>query len=103
MECTCGVTCTVAVAVCSVGVCNLCYAFRNSPWPQCSVLELAFSKAKIKKFLKGNGRLSAISNTNLLDLLLVYRVASNSSICKTIIIIIIIYTVLKVCTSVLSL
>ena len=52
--------CTRAVAVAvlylynirmGAGVCNLCLAFRNSSRPRCSVLELAFSKAK--------GRLSA--------------------------------------------
>ena len=71
-----------------MGVCNLCYAFRKSRL-QCSILELAFSKAEIRSFSKANGRLSATWNTSLLDLLLVYRVASHSSICKTIIIIII--------------
>ena len=69
-----------------------CYAFRNSPRPRCSVLELAFSTAEIS-FSKANGRLSATWNTSLLDLLLVYRAASHSSNCKTIIIII--YTIMK--------
>ena len=65
-----------------MGMCNLCYAFRNSPQPRCSVLELAFSKAEIRSFLKANVRLSATWNMSLLDVLLVYRVASHSSICK---------------------
>ena len=69
----------------------LCYAFRNSPWPRCSVLELAFSTAEIISFSKANGRLSATWNTSLLDLLLVYRAASHNSNCKTIIII---YTII---------
>ena len=62
-------------------------SFRNSPGPRCSVLELAFSKAEIRSFSKANGRLSATWNTSLLDLLLVYKAASHSSNCKTIIII----------------
>ena len=86
-----------------MGVCNLCYAFRDGPGHDAAFLNLLFQKPRLRSFLKANDRLSAISNTNLLNLLLVYRVASNSSICKTIIIIIIIDTVLKVCTSVLSL
>ena len=53
-----------------------------------------FSKAEIRRFLKANSRLSASWNTSLLDLLLVYRVASHSNICKTIIIILI-YTIMK--------
>ena len=53
-----------------MGVCKLCYA-RNSPWPQCRVLELAFSTAKIRSFSKANGRLSATWNTSLLDLLVI--------------------------------
>ena len=53
----------------SMGVCNLCYAFHNSPRPQCSVRELAFSKAEIISFSKANGRLSTTWNTSLLDLL----------------------------------
>ena len=71
--------------------------FCNSPWPQCSVLELAFSKAKVEFFSKANSRLNATRNTSLLNLLLVYRVtvASHSSICKTIVIIII-YTAMRV-------
>ena len=48
---------------------NLCYAFRNSPRQQSSILELAFSKTKIRRFSKASGRLSATWNTNLLDLL----------------------------------
>ena len=68
-----------------MGVCNLCYAFCNSPRPQCSVLKLSFSKAEIRSFLKANGRLSATWKKSIFDLLLVYRVASHSSICKTII------------------
>ena len=71
-----------------MGMCNLCYAFRNSPQPRCSILELAFSKAEIRSLLKVNGRLSATKNTSLLDLPLVYyyslRVASHNSICKPI-------------------
>ena len=66
-----------------MGVCKLCYAFRNSPGPRCSVLELAFSTAEIRSFLKANGRLSTTWNTSVLDILLVYRVASHSSNCKT--------------------
>ena len=50
-----------------MSLCNLC--FRNSPWPRCSVLELVFSKAEIRRFSKANGRLSATWNTSLLDLL----------------------------------
>ena len=88
----------IRVGVCYL--CYLCYAFCNSPWPRCSVLELAFSKTKIRSFSKANSRLSTIYlehestrfTISLLDLLLVYRVASHSSICKTIIIIII-YTI----------
>ena len=57
-----------AVAVIRMGVCKLCYAFRNSPGPRCSVLELAFSTAEIISFLKANCRLSATWNTSLLDL-----------------------------------
>ena len=77
-----------------MGMCNLCYAFRNRPQPRCTVLELAFSKADIRSFSKANnGRLSATWNTSLLNLLLVYRVASHSSICTTIILIII-YTII---------
>ena len=57
-----------------------CYAFRNSPWPRCNVLELGFSKAGIRSFSKANGRLSTTWNTSLLNLLLVYRVASHSSV-----------------------
>ena len=75
-----------------MGVCKLCYAFRNSPRPRCSILELAFSTAEIRSFSKANGRLNATWNTSLLDLLLVYRAASHSSNCKTIIIII--YTII---------
>ena len=75
-----------------MGVCKLCYAFRNSPRPRCSVLELAFSTAEIRSFSKANSRLSATWNTSLLDILLVYRAASHSSNCKTIIIII--YTII---------
>ena len=71
-----------------MGVCKLCCDFRNSPWPRCSVLELAFSKAEIRSFSKANSKLSATCNTSLLDLLLIYRAASHSSNCKTIIIII---------------
>ena len=40
-----------------MGMCNLCYG--NSPWPRCSVPELAFSKAEIRSFSKANGRLSS--------------------------------------------
>ena len=71
VECTCGVTHAVAVAVYTygLGVCNLCYAFCNSPRPQCSVLELAFSKAEIRSFSKANSRLSATWNTSPFDLL----------------------------------
>ena len=65
-----------------MGVYNLCYAFRNSPQPRCSVPELAFSKAEIRSFLEPNGRLSATWNTSLLDLLLLYMVANYSSIYK---------------------
>ena len=101
MECMCGVTSAFVVLYMRTGVCNLCYAFRNSSWPRYSGLEHAFSKAKVRSFSKANGRLSATWNTSLLDLLLVYRVASHSGICK-IIIIIIIYTASRVCTSVLS-
>ena len=75
-----------------MGVCKLCYAFRNSPGPRCSILELAFSTAEIRSFSMANGRLSVTWNTSLLDLLLVYRAASHSSNCKTIIIII--YTII---------
>ena len=88
MECTCGVSRAVAVYMCiriRMGMCKLCYAFRNSPRTRCSVLELAFSMAEIRNFSKGNCRLSATWNTSLLDLLLVYRAASHSSNCKTII------------------
>ena len=35
-----------------MGVCKLCYAFRNSPRTRCSVLELALSTAEIRNFLK---------------------------------------------------
>ena len=69
-----------------MGVCNLCYAFRNSPRPRCSVLELAISMADMRSVSKANGRESATWNTSLLDLLLVYSVASHRSIFKTIII-----------------
>ena len=86
MECTCGVTRTVAVI--RMGVCKLCYAFRNSPEPRCGVLEFAFSTVEIRSFSKANGRLSVTWNTSLLDLLLEYRAASHSSNCKTIIVII---------------
>ena len=65
--------------------CKLCNAFRNSPGPRCSVLELAFSTAEIRNVSKANGRLSATWNTSLLDLPLVYRAANHSSNCKTII------------------
>ena len=85
-----------------MGVCNLCYTFCNCLQPQCSIIELAFSKAEIRSFSKVNGMLNATWDTSLLDILLVNRVISHSSICKTIIIIII-YTVPRVCTSVLSL
>ena len=68
VECTCGVTHAVAVAV-RMGVCNMCYAFRNNPRPRCSVLELAFSKDEIRSFSKVNGRLSDSWNTSRLDLL----------------------------------
>ena len=71
---------------CCFGVCKLCYAFRNSPRLRCSTLELAFSTAKIISFSKVNGKLSVTWNTSLLDLLLVYRAASHSSNCNTIII-----------------
>ena len=54
-----------------MGVCKLCYAFRNSPRLRCSVLELAFSTAEIRSFSKANGKLSATWNTSVLDLLLV--------------------------------
>ena len=50
-------------------------------------LSFFFQKVEIISFLKANGRLSATWNTSLLDLLLVYWVASHSSIFKTIIII----------------
>ena len=86
----------VLYAVIRMGVCKLCYAFRNSPRPQCSVLELAFSMAKITSFSKASGRLSATWNTSLLDLLLVYRAASHSSNCKTIIIIIYTITIVEI-------
>ena len=75
-----------------MGVCKLCYAFHNSPRPRCSVLELAFSNAEIRSFLKANGRLSATWNTSLLNLLLVYMAAIHNSNCKTIMIII--YTII---------
>ena len=68
----CAVTHAVAVAIyiyIRMGMCNLCYAFRNSPRPQCSVLELGFSKAEIKSFSKANGRLIATWNMSLPDLL----------------------------------
>ena len=59
-----------------MGVCNLCYAFHNSPWPCCSILELnCFSKVEIRSFSKASDRLSSTWNTSLLNLLLVYRVA----------------------------
>ena len=87
MHVKCTYRLTRAVAVIRMGVCKLCYAFRNSPRPRCSVLELAFSTAEIRSFSKANGRLSATWNTSLLDLLLVYRAASHSSNYKTIIII----------------
>ena len=77
-----------------MAVCKLCYAFRNSPWPRCSILELAFSTNEIRSFSKDNGRLSATWNTSLLDLLLVYMAGSHSSNCKTIIIIIV-YTIIR--------
>ena len=70
-----------------MGMCKLCYFFRNSPWPRCSVIELAFSTAKIRSFSKANRRISTTWNMSLLDLLLVYRAASHSSNCKTIVII----------------
>ena len=76
-----------------MGVCNLCYAFRNSPWPQCCILELAFSEAEIRRFLKANGRLIATWNTSLLDLLFTV----------TLFLVWLIYTAPRVCTSVLSL
>ena len=56
------------------GMCNLCYAFCNSPRPRCSVLELVFSKAEIRSFSKTNGRLSATWNTRLFD----FEVAVNN-------------------------
>ena len=99
-----GITCAAAVAVyIRMGVCNLCYAFCNSPWPQCSIRELVFSEAEIRSFSKAKSRLSATWSTSLLHLVLVYiyRVAIHSSIYKTILIIII-YTAQRVCTSMLS-
>ena len=45
-----------------------------------------------ESFSKASGRLNATWNTSLLDLLLVYRAASHSSNCKTIIIIM--YTII---------
>ena len=47
----------------------MCYAFRNSLRPRCSVLDLVFSKAEIRSFLKADGGLSATWNMCLLDLL----------------------------------
>ena len=35
---------------CCMGMCKLRYAYRNSPRPRCSVLELAFSTADISIF-----------------------------------------------------
>ena len=60
----------VAVYTCMFGrVYVTCYAFRNSPRPRCSILELAFSKAEIISFSKASGGLSATWNTSLLHLL----------------------------------
>ena len=66
-----------------------------------SLCELAFSTAEIRSFSKANGRLSATWNTSQLNLLLVYRAASHSSNCKTIIIVI--YTIIMKNTKVQTL
>ena len=64
-----------------MGVCNLCYAFCNSPRPRCGVLELAFSnlKAEIRRFSKANGRVNATCNISLLDLLLILYIRGEAA------------------------
>ena len=70
------------------------------PSHDAAFLSLLFQRPGLE-ILKANVRLSVTLNMSLLDLLLVYRETSYSSICKTIIIIII-FTVLRISTSVLS-